>query len=846
MKIKILGFIVILILASGITTLFYQNTQQANINYHRGHRLFEKGKYDKAIKFYKRSLTINPSGLDALKEIAYSYQRTGRYEKAIEAFEEVLSRNPQDNKIKKSLAETLSWQKEYKKAVALYEEIVKAEDDVETRRQLAEVYIWDGQLEKARNILEIIRRDNPEDTKASLLLAKAMHYSGKAAEAGKIYEELLGEERKHKVEDRKEIKQLLAEAYTINKDYEGALKEYRKILEEEPENVKVKVILADILSWEKRYDESISEYEKVLEIEPDNLEVQKKLARVYTWVKDYRKAEVLYKDIIRKNPQDIDAHAALGQVLVWGKRYAEAIYYFETALSEKEVDRIKLLYGQALLFSGDYKRAGEIFQEIVKTDSEDTEASVYLADAFASGKEYGKAISLYEEVLQGGDDLEVKKKLADVLTWDRQYRWALGLYDEILSEKEDTEVRLQKARVSGWARKYDESLKEYQRILDGQYNSLIELEMKAKRAYWNNRVKNAICYYKQLIEKGPDNVEAMFDLSQIYSYQSMWEEAIGEYRRILALSPGHFRAKEGLQKVELMATHFSLESGYSVFEAASKDRVNDIDKHTFSNQLHYPVNYNLSLDVEYNFSSRSFSDFSDVSENEGRINLAYIRNPQWHVNGFYSFAVYDEDIDSIHTFGGDLGFRIFDVGTSTFSYQRERLENSSEVIRGSYYRDNLKGRLDVDINKRCKLGMDYLFSDYSDDNSKHEPGFDVLYYLSLEPKKFSVKYRYFYRDFDEKVQEYFSPEDFWTHELTFDWRHFLNKEEIFFGADDIYYDLIYGISVDSEDIVGHKFGAGLNWDINKRLNFNIQGSLSDSSDNVYEDKNLGISIKYWF
>lgn len=817
MKKRTLLLAAILVVLSIITTLIYRYTQQANVNYYQARRHFIEGKYNKAIPLYEKVLTFDPFHVDALKDLAHSYQRTGKYEKAIDTFQKVLSHKPQEIEIKKSLAKTYSWNKEYGKAISLYKEVIAATDDIEV------------------------------DSKARLLLAKALHYSGEAEKAIVIYKDLLGEKVEEEgTPERKKIIELLSEAYMIGKDYESAATQYREILKEDPANAKARNALADILSWEKEYAESIREYEKLLEIQPDNPEVRGKLAKVYTWNKDYKKAEDLYKDIIEKNPHNSDACASLGEILMWDKRYTEALYYINLGLSKKEDENLRFLYGQVFLLSGDYERAKEILNNVIASTPNNLKAREYLADAFAYSREFDKAISLYREIVKQEGSLDVKIKLADALSWDKKYAHALDLYDEILNEKKETRIWLQKARILGWARKYNESIEEYQRILDTRHSKPVELEMKAKKAYWNNRVKTAIYYYRELIEKDPTNVEAMFDLSQIYSYQSMWKEATEEYERIIGVSPTHFRAKEALQKVELISEHLSLKTGYEFFEADSQDRITDIRRHTFFGKLTYQVNPDFRIGGDYNRTRRSFSDFADVLENEGRIKFIYTRNPHWWADSFYDFIVYDKDIDTMHNFGGSLNLRVFDTGVTCFSYERERLENSSTVIRDNYYSDNFAAQLDLDITKRFEIGLDYLFSSFSDDNYKIEPGFDVLYYLSVDPKRFLVRYRYLYTDFDEEVQEYFSPRSFSTHTVTLSWRHFLNKEEIFWGADDLYYDITYDISADSEDIVTHKFSGEIYWDISKRLGLSIKGTIADSSDDVYEEKSVVASVKYYF
>lgn len=525
------------------------------------------------------------------------------------------------------------------------------------------------------------------------------------------------------------------------------------------------------------------------------------------------------------------------------------IFLCPSALCENTADEEELrrLLGEAYVIIGDYKSAEAEHRKALEEDPKNIEARISLADILSWQKKYDESIDEYKKVLKiEPNNLEARRKLADVMSWDKRYAEAVKLYDEVLNREENIKARLQKARVLGWARKYRESLEEYKKILDIQYDELIELEMNTKKAYWNNRAERAILYYRELIEKDNRNLEARFDLSQIYCYQSMWKDAIKEFEGILEITPLHFRAGDGLKKANLISKHPSLVSGYEFFEADSQDRVSDIRKHTFFTKMTFPVNYNLQIAANYNLTDRSFSDFGDVSENEGRIGFTYLRRPDWWIKGFYNFVEYNQGIDTIYTFGTNLNLRVFDMGVSSFSFERERLENSSQVISEGYYRDNYKQRLDLDVHKKLKLGMDYLYSNYSHHNYSHELGTDMLFYFLFEPTQLTVNYRYFFRDFDNTVREYFSPRDFSTHKIILNWRHFLNKEEIYFGADNLYYDLKYALAVDSENVTTHKFSAGFNWDVNKKLNLNIKCSVTNTSADIYEDKSVAATIKYYF
>ncbi|UCH12442.1 MAG: tetratricopeptide repeat protein [Candidatus Omnitrophota bacterium] len=576
-------------------------------------------------------------------------------------------------------------------------------------------------------------------------------------------------------------------------------------------------------------------------------ELRKLLGETYIMEGDYDKAIDQYMEILKKDPSNLEVRVLLADVLSWQKKYEESIKEYNKVLeSEPGNIEVKIKLARVYLWNRDYKKSQEIYKDIIKEDPHNMEAKELIADSYAYSKEFDKAIALYRELLSAKYDRGVKIKLADTLSWNKKYNEALKFYDELIDEKADLRLKLQKARILGWARKYRESLKEYQSIVDTEGDELAKKEMQAKRAYWNNRVKQAIICYRALIDEFPNNLEAMFDLSQIYSYQSMWSEAMEGYKNILNRSPNHFRAKEGLKKAEHISENIALKSGYEFFEADSSSRDSDIKKSIFFNNLNIPLARKSDLKINYNLTGRQFSDFSDVIEHEGGIGFAYRHSPDWAVDSFYNFIEYDKDIETMHEFGGIFKFRIFDVGESLFSFERNRLENNSVVIRNKYSCDNYKIRADFDITKKLKIGADYLYSGYSDDNYKNEPGGDILYYLSLEPKALYVKYEYFFRDFDKKVNEYFSPHDFSTHTITVNWRHYLNKEEVYFGAADLYYDLRYGVSLDSDDIVGHKFTAGFTWDINERLQIKTEGQYVHSSASVYEDKRALVSAKYYF
>jgi tetratricopeptide (TPR) repeat protein len=649
---------------------------------------------------------------------------------------------------------------------------------------------------------------------------------------------------------KQETLALLAETYLAGGQNEKAISAYEEIVEREPLNIKARITLAELLSWEKKYSRAIEEYNKVLGTDPGNREVLGKIARVYSWSGDFESSEKYYRELIGTGERSEDILLRLSETLLWQGKYAEALSFADEAAEIRPSFRVSMTRARIFLYSGDNISAEKELEKIITQSPDDEaiyEARVMLADTYAYSKKFTDAEISYLEILEENDDMGVKEKLADVLSWDRQYSRALDLYDEILGENYDTKIHRQKARVLGWARKYSDAEKEYKELLKISPDDKVMLEMEAKKANWAGRVKKAINTYEELLREEPDNLEAMFDLSQVYAYQSVWDSSIAWYDNILAKDPAHFRAREGKEKAVLISEHVSAAPSYRYFEADSAGRDMDMRVQEFLVNSRTPLSSKLFLDADYALRKRDYEDHDHTIENEGKLKISYLEGPEWRAGGYYGIVGYSRGPgEYVHLFGAEFAQKLLDHGEFLFMYDRERLENNSEVIQKYFTRNKFRNVLAFDITNRLKVRGEYMFASYSDGNFLHEPAIDIHYNITLEPKNLNVRYRYVYKEFREKVFQYFSPKGFSTNMFTVNWRHFLNKEEVFFGANDIYYDLKYDLALDSQYIAGHKFSWEANWDATKKLNFNVRGSCMGSSAGVYKESEVVVGARYYF
>ena len=186
--------IFIITLLTFLTAFTYHLTQQADINYYQGHRLFLKGNYEQAIPFYVRAVEEGSARMETYKELAYCYLWTGNSEKSIQLFNDIAAQRPDDFKIKGSLAEAYSWNRNYTEAIKIFKEIVLKTNSPWAKEKLAEVYLWNGQPKEAKMILESLVKRNPDNYNLKLLWGKSLYYTGESQKASEVFEGLLKEE----------------------------------------------------------------------------------------------------------------------------------------------------------------------------------------------------------------------------------------------------------------------------------------------------------------------------------------------------------------------------------------------------------------------------------------------------------------------------------------------------------------------------------------------------------------------------------------------------------------------------------------------------------------------------
>ena len=373
------------------------------------------------------------------------------------------------------------------------------------------------------------------------------------------------------------------------------------------------------------------------------------------------------------------------------------------------------------------------------------------------------------------------------------------------------------------------------------------LEMLSKSNFYKIFDSSAIRYYKQWLKTEAEDLEALYDLGQAYARQMQWDNARNTYQAILNILPSHFRAEQALNKVNIYAKSPRAKLGFKFFEADSASR--DMDKKYLDiySSFKAPLREDLYFEAREDTYMYVYSHVGHVNRERISAGLEYYKKPYFWASGSYAYNIYSDGIDESHTSKEEVNIRPFDPTLFTLSHEHDDVLDNALTLKMRLEKDDYKIRGTASPNRRLSFGADYMYSDYNDGNERDAYGFDSSCILLYEPKFFKVTYRYEEYGFDEPRPEYFTPSSFHSNTLLLEWRHFLNKEELFWGTNDTYYTLKYGVNLDVHDLHGHTFYADFHKDWNDRFSTHVEWSkkMYEHRD-VYSEDEVSAYITYYF
>ena len=120
--------------------------------------------HEKAIREYRRALTLDPSLDEARNQLALVYNHVGAFDEALRELRTAVSINPSNNLAQYRIGETLLFRGDYEQALASLRSVPREVNPSLSGHQLAWALFNLGRKEEASAMLEQLLREHPEDS----------------------------------------------------------------------------------------------------------------------------------------------------------------------------------------------------------------------------------------------------------------------------------------------------------------------------------------------------------------------------------------------------------------------------------------------------------------------------------------------------------------------------------------------------------------------------------------------------------------------------------------------------------------------------------------------------------
>jgi tetratricopeptide (TPR) repeat protein len=339
-----------------------------------------------------------------------------------------------------------------------------------------------------------------------------------------------------------EVHELLGRVYSAINDYDNAIKEFEKSLEEEKENPELYFELATLYTEKQDYQKAIDTFNRLLKIVPDFYLAYYYLAKIEIQRNNINSAIDYLKKSIEADKRFISGWIELGELYERNNKIDEAIDVYKQAL-EIVPDDISVHEKLAYLYAGkdDIKKAIKEFKNVVSLDSANLDYHLKLGIMYLEDKEYTTALDEFNLILISIPDSPVANYYMG-LTYTE-----MAQYDksrEYLSKiKPESELYIESIIRIGFSYKKEGKMDDAINYVMSKINEGIKapefFRFTVALLQEARRYDEAINVANMGIFNFADSIELYYQLAFVYDEMENYDKAIEQMEKILKINPDH-------------------------------------------------------------------------------------------------------------------------------------------------------------------------------------------------------------------------------------------------------------------------------------------------------------------
>ncbi|MGH8005231.1 MAG: tetratricopeptide repeat protein [Limisphaerales bacterium] len=337
--------------------------------------------------------------------------------------------------------------------------------------------------------------------------------------------------------DSYEIRLALAQSYFSLGDYPSARREGEQLTIKTLEREQ---LLADCARNANDWEEAKKRYLSVLSIDSSSTTAWWYVARISEQMKDSATAVRAQKRLAYLSPSYSNFYQ-LVQMLWAAGRPVDAASEAERFLESDSSDlRAYLLLGESLERSGEYARATEVFQQLLARDSTEREVALHLGDLYFELKEYASAESVLVRIAGDSADYVPLFYLARIAYLQKNYPRAESLYQKVI-QRADTLPQ----GFTGLALTYL-SWEKPEKTLETTRRGLVKFPESPDLRFWlgqgfaaRKETDSARAVFGGLVSEEPENVTFLFAYAAALERTGNLDTSVLIFKKVLSLEPDH-------------------------------------------------------------------------------------------------------------------------------------------------------------------------------------------------------------------------------------------------------------------------------------------------------------------
>ncbi len=615
----------------------------------------------------------------------------------------------------------------------------------------------------------------------------------------------------------------------------------------EPLDIGDRARLGGVYSLERlgRYAEAIPIITELYQRYPNDLEVKWTYARVLGFGGHWKEAVAAFDELCAKGCSNdelmtyahvLQSQGANPEVLAYMKKLADA---------HKDQKEIQSIYINMLIWN---KQSAAASTSTGATGAPQT----VTAETYIEEQKFDQALGQLEIILKNSpDDENALLWKARILSWQAQTALSINIYKKLMQEHPDKVLYYREcARVMGWADRTAESASLYDEACRRFPNDqALYAEARAKKDYYNNLYFPAKQAYRQWLALEPYDPEALFDLGQIYARSDQYRATEEDYDELLYKFPNNAQAQAVLDKARVYDHDWFIDTGFLHDEADSKTRQVDYRLYDAYESLEKSVLGNMVFGIRTDEMDYGFpGPLSSVRRDRYSMSLEQDFSPDTFWKLGYGLSNSSNDDKDLQYRNAEVQFPLLTERLLlNLSYDRDDFIQNEAMLAEHLQQDQYRARATWTPIKPLEIGVDEAHSVFTDSNRLDNFGGDIGWNLLSDPNRLTVQYRWQDWRFREIEPDYFSPGNFPSQRISVEWEQFLNKNNLYWGANQFSYFLRYEFINDTGNQRGNSGSIGFNWYINKRLTLRVEAQhLSYDHPGIYKDDEQTVSLIFAF